>query len=168
MEAGISMRKVAGKGFGASVLLFLLSAVAGIAVTLFLVVSLNPLVALFPPTSGAREVAYGIALMWGVVVAATVGVFSFGSFRRMQRQKPDYYDPNWQSRFVPAAPAACPAPVHFAPPAPRKDAALEQHLRQIEALVAANHALVERLERAATPRAYAPTQGAPQGMRAYR
>jgi len=179
--------RYAGKGLGASVLLFLLSAIAGIAVTLFLIVSLSPLVSLFPATSGAREVAWGIALMWGVVVAATVGVFSFGSFRRLKQPAPDYYDPSWQSRFVPAAPSfaggmpvAAPAPAYFvAQAAPQQDPALAQQLLRMEALMAANRVLVDRIERAAVsrpapvrpqvaPRAYAPAELPPQRMRAAR
>ena len=48
-----------GIGFGYSVLLAALSAVPGIAVSLFLVISLNPLVELFPANSGAQGVALG-------------------------------------------------------------------------------------------------------------
>lgn len=164
------------RGLGASVLLFLLSAIAGIAVTLFLIVSLGPLVSLFPASSGAREVAWGIALMWGAVVAATVGVFSFGSFRRLKQKAPDYYDPSWQSRFVPAAPslaerAIVAAPAYFvAPAAPSQDPALAHQLRQMEALMAANRALVDRIERTAAPRPapmrqhVAPLAQAPAGL----
>ncbi|MDE2228042.1 MAG: hypothetical protein KGL11_03250 [Alphaproteobacteria bacterium] len=158
------MRSSSGIGFGTSFLLFLLAAVSGAAVSLFLIISLDPLVALFPPTSGAQEIAYGIAIMWGAVVAATVGVLAIGSFRR-RRQTGDFYDPRWQERYVPTAPrhapamtaagrdhggdrAYCPAPV-----APRDNgrAALDSRLRQMDVLMAANRALVERLEHATAP-----------------
>lgn len=142
------MRSSSGTNFGSSLLLFVLSAIGGAAVTVFLVISLGPLVALFPPTSGAQEIAYGIAVMWGLVVAATVAVLSIGSYRR-RRQVPDFYEAHWQQRYVPAAP-------QYAAPAVQRDVArpaLDARLRQMDALMAANQALVERLERAAAPRA---------------
>lgn len=149
------MRSSSGTGFGTSLLLFALSAVGGTAVTLFLIISLSPLVALFPPTSGAPEIAYGIALMWGLVVTATIAVLSIGSYRR-RRQTPDFYDAGWQERYVPKA------PLHAAPAAPHDMArpAFDVRLRQMDALMAANRALVERLERAA-PRAEPTAQIAP-------
>src|SRR6185437_10344603 len=94
---GTAMRSSSGTNFGSSLLLFVLSAIGGAAVTVFLVISLGPLVALFPPTSGAQEIAYGIAVMWGLVVAATVAVLSIGSYRR-RRQVPDFYEAHWQQR----------------------------------------------------------------------
>ena len=74
-----------GIGFGFSVVLAALSAVPGVAVSLFLAISLNPLVELFPANSGAHGIALGIAVMWGLVVAATVVVYAFGSVRRARR-----------------------------------------------------------------------------------
>ena len=150
------MRSSSGTGFGTSLLLFTLSAVGGAAVTLFLIISLGPLVALFPPTSGAPEIAYGIAVMWGLVVAATIAVLSIGSYRR-RRQTPDFYDAGWQERYVPAA------PLHAAPAAPHHAArpAFDARLRQMDALMAANRALVERLEHAAAPRALPAVQVMP-------
>ncbi|HEV2161391.1 MAG TPA: hypothetical protein VGR52_04035 [Stellaceae bacterium] len=154
------MQSSSGTGFGTSLLLFALSAVGGTAVTLFLIISLSPLVALFPPTSGAPEIAYGIALMWGLVVTATIAVLSIGSYRR-RRQTPDFYDAGWQERYVPKA------PLHAAPAAPHAMArpAFDARLRQMDALMAANQALVERLERAA-PRAQPAAQIAPLRPRA--
>jgi hypothetical protein len=147
------MQSSSGTGFGTSLVLFLLSAVGGAAVTLFLIISLDPLVALFPPTSGAQEIAYGIAVIWGLVVAATIAVLSIGSFRR-RHQTPDFYDARWQERYVPMAPrpaaVVAPAAVGFASEGGRP--ALDTRLRQMDALMAANRALVERLERAAAPR----------------
>lgn len=153
------MRSSSGSGFGTSLLLFALSAISGAAVTLFLIVSLGPLVALFPPTSGAQEIAYGIAVMWGVVVAATVAVLSIGSYRR--RKIRDVYDPRWQERYVPAAPMSADrgevgAGAYRRTPTMSRDAtppAFDARLRQMDALMAANRALVERLERAAAPTA---------------
>src|SRR6185437_566023 len=98
-KKGTAMRSSSGTGFGTSLLLFTLSAVGGAAVTLFLIISLGPLVALFPPTSGAPEIAYGIAVMWGLVVTATIAVLSIGSYRR-RHQAPDFYDAGWQERYV--------------------------------------------------------------------
>lgn len=149
------MRSSSGTGFGTSLLLFALSAVGGMAVTLFLIISLGPLVALFPPTSGAPEIAYGIAVMWGLVVTATIAVLSIGSYRR-RRQIPDFYDAGWQERYVPKAPpqAAPVAPHDMARPA------FDARLRQMDALMAAERVLVERLERAA-PRAQPAAQIAP-------
>ena len=152
------MQSSSGTGFGTSFVLFLLSAVGGAAVTLFLIISLDPLVALFPPTSGAQEIAYGIAVIWGLVVAATIAVLSIGSFRR-RRQMPDFYDAHWQERYVPmaprSAPIATPAPAGFA--GERVRPALDARLRQMDALMEANRVLVERLERAAAPRLVTPT-----------
>lgn len=155
------MRSSSGSGFGTSLLLFTLSAVGGAAVTLFLIVSLGPLVALFPPTSGASEIAYGIAVMWGLVVTATIAVLSIGSYRR-RRQIPDFYDVGWQERYVPAP------PLPAAPAVPHDTArpTFDARLRQMDALMAANRALVERLERAATPRALPATQVAPLRLQA--
>lgn len=139
---------VSGTDFGTSLLLFTLSTVGGAAVTLFLIISLGPLVALFPPISGAPEIAYGIAVMWGLMVTATIAVLSIGSYRR-RRQIPDFYDASWQKRYVPATPRpVAPAVSHDA-----ARSAFDALLRQMEALMAANRALVERLERAAAPRA---------------
>jgi len=148
-QKGTAMRSSSGANLGTSLLLFVLSAIGGAAVTVFLVISLSPLVALFPPTSGAQEIAYGIALMWGLVVAATIAVLSIGSYRR-RRQVTDFYDARWQERYVPAAPQ------HAAPAVQRgvaRPALDDARLRQMDALMAANQALVERLERAAAPRA---------------
>ena len=150
------MQSSSGTGFGTSLLLFLLSAVSGAAVTLFLVISLDPLVALFPPTSGAQAIAYGVAVMWGLVVAATIAVLSIGSVRR-RRRMPDFYDAGWQERYVPAVPrhTAHGSGAHERVMPVSRDAArpaLDVRLRQMDALMAANRALVERLERAAAPR----------------
>ncbi|MGH7013427.1 MAG: hypothetical protein ACREEL_04610 [Stellaceae bacterium] len=147
------MQSSSGTGFGTSLLLFALSAIGGAAVSLFLIVSLDPLVALFPPTSGAQEIAYGIAVMWGLVVAATIAVLSIGSYRRRRRQMPDFYDPQWQGRYVPVT---TPHTVSALASVASRDAVrptLDARLRQMDALMAANQALVERLERAAAPRA---------------
>lgn len=150
------MRSSSGTGFGTSLLLFALSAVGGTAVTLFLIISLGPLVALFPPTSGATEIAYGIAVMWGLVVTATIAVLSIGSYRR-RRQIPDFYDAGWQERYVPTQ------PLPAAPVMPREMArpAFDARLRQMDALMAANRALVERLERTAVPATLPAAQIAP-------
>lgn len=160
-QKGTAMRSSSGTGFGTSLLLFTLSAVGGAAVTLFLIISLDPLVALFPPTSGAPEIAYGIAVMWGLVVTATIAVLSIGSYRR-RRQTPDFYDAGWQERYVPAAPRPAAPTVPHDTTRPVFDA----RLRQMDALMAANRVLVERLERAATPRALPAAQGAPLRPRA--
>jgi hypothetical protein len=155
-KKGTTMRSSSGTNFGTSLLLFTLSAIGGAAVTLFLIISLGPLVALFPPISGAQEIAYGIAVMWGLVVAATIAVLSIGSYRR-RRQVPDFYDMHWQQRYVPAAP-------QYATPVVQRDVArpaLDARLRQMDALVAVNQALVERLERAAAPRALPAAQVMP-------
>lgn len=149
------MRTTRSVGFGCSFLLLLLSAISGLAVTLFLTISLSPMVKLFPPTSGAREVAYGIAIMWGVVVAATVAVYAFGSVRR-HRQTADFYDASWQERYVPGA---APRFVEAAPaqPAYRQAASaasrgeLDFRLQQMAEMMDANRRLVERLERAQAP-----------------
>src|SRR5690348_15445716 len=119
-EARQTMHSQPGKSFGVSVLLFLLSAFGGVAVTAFLLIALNPLVSLFPPTSGAHEIAWGIALMWGLVVAATIGVYAFGSYRRMQQSVGvDYYAARFQERYVPtAAPRPMPAAMQPAYAAP--------------------------------------------------
>ncbi|MGH7001125.1 MAG: hypothetical protein ACREEA_06430 [Stellaceae bacterium] len=160
-QKGTAMRSSSGTGFGTSLLLLMLSAVGGAAVTLFLIISRGPLVALFPPTSGAPEIAYGIAVMWGLVVAATIAVLSIASYRR-RRQSLDFYDAGWQERYVPAA------PLHAAPVMTRDTArpAFDARLRQMDALMAANRALVERLERAATPRALPAAQVMPLRPRA--
>ena len=154
------MRSPSGTGFGTSLLLFTLSAVGGAAVTLFLIISLGPLVALFPPTSGAPEIADGLAVMWGLVVTATIAVLSIGSYRR-RRQIPDFYDAGWQERYVPATPRPAASAVSHDVARPAFDA----RLRQMDALMAANRALVERLERAA-PHAPAAGQIAPPRPRA--
>lgn len=85
-------------------------------------------------------------MMWGLVVTATIAVLSIGSYRR-RRQSPDFYDAGWQERYVPTPPphAALAAPRDMARPA------FDARLRQMDALMAANRALVERLERAAPP-----------------
>ncbi|HZL59280.1 MAG TPA: hypothetical protein VFC38_06240, partial [Stellaceae bacterium] len=126
-------------------------------------ISLSPMVKLFPPTSGAREVAYGIAIMWGVVVAATVAVYAFGSVRR-HRQTADFYDASWQERYVPgAAPHFVEAAPRFVEAAPAQPAyrqaapaasrgELDFRLQQMAEMMDANRRLVERLERAQAPR----------------
>lgn len=157
------MRSSSGTGFGTSLVLFLLSASAGAAVTLFLIVSLDPLVALFPPSSGAQAIAYLIAVLWGLVVAATIAVLSIGSFRR-RRQKPDFYDSRWQERYVPAAPRQAGVtvmPVDGFAREPTRPA-LDSRLRQMDALMAANRELVARLECAAAPRPVASAQPLPR------
>lgn len=180
------MRPSSGTGFGITLVLFLLSAAGGAAVTLFLIISLDPLVALFPPTSGAQAIAYAIAVIWGLVVAATIAVLSIGSVRR-RRQMPDFYDAGWQERYVPMAPrpASAPMPPRDGFAGDRARPAFDARLRQMDALVAANRALVERLERAATPHLVAsaarpaprpaamrpqprPALAPPQRLRAYR
>ena len=114
---------------------------------------------MFPPASGAQAIAYGIAVIWGLVVAATIAVLSIGSFRR-RRQTPDFYDARWQERYVPMAPRPSSSVQPFDGFAgDRARPALDARLRQMDALMVANRALVERLERAATPRLGAPAVG---------
>jgi hypothetical protein len=60
-----------------------LSLIAGIFVVTVLLVATSPLVALFPPDSGASEIVLGISLMWGVVIGCVVAVFTIGPYRRM-------------------------------------------------------------------------------------
>lgn len=126
------MRSSSGTGFGTWLLLFVLSAIGGAAVTLFLIISLGPLVALFPPTSGAQEIAYGIAVMWGLVVAATIAVLSIGSYRR-RGQTPDFYGAHWQERYVPTAAvhtaSATPRALSAAAVTPLRPAAARPQLR---------------------------------------
>ena len=146
-----------GIGFGYSVLLAALSAVPGIAVSLFLVISLNPLVELFPANSGAQGVALGIAVMWGLVVAATVAVYAFGSVRRARRTVAgEGVETDWenQRRYVPLAGSralrpethAQPYPVNFRPEFEPEfqdadhdtGAELDYRLRRMEAMLASN------------------------------
>ncbi len=115
------MRDSPGIGFGCSVLLVALSAVPGAAVSLFLAISLNPLVELFPANSGAHGVALGIAVMWGLVVAATVAVYAFGSVRRARRAVADEgVETDWedQRRYVPLAGSRAARPETYAQPYP--------------------------------------------------
>ncbi len=115
------MRDSPGIGFGYSVLLAALSAVPGIAVSLFLVISLNPLVELFPANSGAHGIALGIAVMWGLVVAATIAVYAFGSVRRARRTVVgEGVETDWerQRRYVPLAGSRALRPETYAQPYP--------------------------------------------------
>jgi hypothetical protein len=141
-------------GFGCSVLLVALSAIPGAAVSLFLVISLNPLVELFPANSGAWGIALGIAVMWGLVVAATIAVYAFGSVRRARRAVADEgVETDWedQRRYVPlAGPRAAraePYPVYFRPDHSRDEfqetgyetgAEIDYRLRRMEAMMASN------------------------------
>ncbi len=152
-----------GIGFGYSVLLAALSAVPGIAVSLFLTISLNPLVELFPVNSGAPGIALGIAVMWGLVVAATVAVYAFGSVRRARRTVAgEGVETDWenQRRYVPLAGSralrpethAQPYPVNFRPEFEPEfqdadhdtGAELDYRLRRMEAMMASNLRLVGR------------------------
>jgi len=151
------MRDSPGIGFGFSVLLATLSAVPGIAVSLFLVISLAPLVELFPANSGAHGIALGIAVMWGLVVAATVAVYAFGSVRRARRTVAgEGVETDWedQRRFVPLAGSralrAAPDPVYFRDAFQHEfeqesqdadyetGAELDYRLRRMEAMMASN------------------------------
>lgn len=147
------MRDSPGIGFGYAVLLAALSAVPGIAVSLFLVISLNPLVELFPANSGAHGIALGIAVMWGLVVAATVAVYAFGSVRRARRTVAgEGAETDWESqrRYVPLAGSralrAEPYPVYFRPEFQHEfqetdhdtGAELDYRLRRMEAMMASS------------------------------
>ena len=142
-----------GIGFGFSVVLAALSAVPGVAVSLFLAISLNPLVELFPANSGAHGIALGIAVMWGLVVAATVVVYAFGSVRRARRTVAgEGVETDWenQRRFVPLAGSralrAEPYPVYFRPEFQPEfqdaeyetGAELDYRLRRMEAMMASS------------------------------
>jgi hypothetical protein len=146
------MKNSPGIGFGVSMLLFILSAIPGIAVAVFLAISLGPLVDLFPATSNAQDIALAVSVMWGLVAAATVAVYAFGSVRRARRAADDTgAETDWdiQRRYVPLA-----APLrHRAEAYPvRADAeysdrddegygvtsALEHRLRRMEAMMASN------------------------------
>ena len=81
-------------GIGCFILLSALAVIGGGAVALFLLIALHPLVELFPATSVASDVATGIAAMWGLVVAAIVAVYAFGSVRKY-RQAGDAADGHW-------------------------------------------------------------------------
>jgi hypothetical protein len=151
------MRHSPSIGFGCSVLLIALSAIPGAAVSLFLVVSLNPLVELFPANSGAWGIALGIAVMWGLVVAATIAVYAFGSVRRARRAVADEgVDTDWedQRRYVPLAGSralrAPPYPAYIRPEFQHEfqdesrdadyetGAELDYRLRRMEAMMASN------------------------------
>jgi hypothetical protein len=122
------------------------------------VISLNPLVDLFPANSGAQGIALGIAVMWGLVVAATIAVYAFGSVRRARRAVADEgVETDWedQRRYVPLAGSraarpetyAQPYPVYFRPDHSHdefQDAGhdtgteLDYRLRRMEAMMASN------------------------------
>jgi hypothetical protein len=151
------MKTSPGIGFGVSLLLFILSAIPGIAVAVFLTISLGPLVDLFPVTSNAQDIALAVSTMWGLVVAATVAVYAFGSVRRARRAAEDTgAETDWevQRRYVPLAGRrlgrAEAYPVHAGSEysgAEYRDmededygaaAALEHRLRRMEAMMASN------------------------------
>ncbi len=151
------MRDSPGIGFGYAVVLAALSAVPGAAVALFLVISLNPLVELFPANSGAHGIALGIAVMWGLVVAATIAVYAFGSVRRARRTVAgEGVETDWESqrRYVPLAGSralrpetyAQPYPVYFRPEFQPEfqdadyetGAELDYRLRRMEAMMASS------------------------------
>ncbi|HVA15830.1 MAG TPA: hypothetical protein VNF99_21470 [Stellaceae bacterium] len=67
-----------------SALFLSFSLVAGILVAILLLVATSPLVAIFPPDSGASAIVLGIALLWGVVTGCVVAVFTLGSWRRLR------------------------------------------------------------------------------------
>ncbi len=155
------MKHSPGIGFGYSMLLVALSAVPGIAVSLFLTISLNPLVELFPVNSGAPGIALGIAVMWGLVVAATVAVYAFGSVRRARRTVAgEGTETDWeiQRRYVPLAGSrvaqAEPYPVYFRDKFQHEyrdadqdadnetGAELDYRLRRMEAMMASNLRLI--------------------------
>ncbi len=148
MKAGLEKEKAA-----VLVVLAALSAVPGVAVSLFLAISLNPLVELFPANSGAHGIALGIAVMWGLVVAATVAVYAFGSVRRARRTAAgEGVETDWedQRRFVPLAGSralrAEPDPVYFRPEFQPEfqetgyetGAELDYRLRRMEAMMASS------------------------------
>ena len=60
-----------------------LSLLAGILVVTVLLVATSPVVSMFPPDSGAQEIVFGIAMMWGVVTGCVAVVFTIGPYRRM-------------------------------------------------------------------------------------
>lgn len=60
-----------------------LSLLTGILVVAVLLVATSPIVALFPPDSGAQEIMLAISLMWGIVAGCIVAVFTIGGSRRM-------------------------------------------------------------------------------------
>jgi hypothetical protein len=146
------MKTSPGIGFGVSLLLFILSAIPGIAVAVFLTISLGPLVDLFPATSSAQDIALAVSTMWGLVVAATVAVYAFGSVRRARRAAEDTgAETDWevQRRYVPLAAQrlhrAEAYPVHagseyrdMADEDYGAAAALEHRLRRMEAMMASN------------------------------
>jgi hypothetical protein len=153
-------------GIGCFILLSALAAISGGAVALFLLISLHPLIDLFPATSVASDISFGIAGMWGMVVAAIVAVYAFGSVRKY-RQSSDSAEGHWEDQrgFVPAiSPTArqwreesrdMPRPA-MRPQQPRQDRqaqaaappvrlALESRLTKMEALLESNLRLVERM-----------------------
>jgi hypothetical protein len=160
-------------GIGCFILLSALAVIGGGAVALFLLIALHPLVELFPATSVASDVATGIAAMWGLVAAAIVTVYVFGSVRKY-RQSGDSADGHWedQRRFVPAVSpairqwreeiAAMPRPTMPRQSSPRPDrhfqaaparhaaplagqVALESRLTKMEAMLESNLWLAERI-----------------------
>jgi hypothetical protein len=60
-----------------------LSLLAGILAVTVLLVAASPVVAMFPPDSGAQEIVLGISMMWGVVIGCVVAVFTIGPYCRM-------------------------------------------------------------------------------------
>lgn len=79
-----SSSSASGSGNGALYGLFIaLSLLAGILVVAVLWIATSPIVALFPPDSGAQEIMVGISLIWGIVAGCMVAVFTIGASRRM-------------------------------------------------------------------------------------
>ncbi|HEV8015982.1 MAG TPA: hypothetical protein VGP48_10635 [Stellaceae bacterium] len=65
-------------------LFFLLALLAGVLVVTLLLVATAPVVSIFPPESGAKEIVLGISLLWGVVTGCVVAVFTIGPWRRLR------------------------------------------------------------------------------------
>lgn len=65
-----------------------LSVLAGIAGVIVLLVTFEPLVAGFPRASGARELVFTIALLWGVVIGGFAAVVTLGRWRAAQPSRP--------------------------------------------------------------------------------
>jgi hypothetical protein len=83
-SSSASGRVVSGWGGIALCALFLaLSLLAGILAVTVLLVATSPVVAMFPPDSGAQEIVLGISMMWGVVIGCVVAVFTIGPYCRM-------------------------------------------------------------------------------------
>jgi len=70
-----------------------LSMLVGIAGVILLLVTFEPLVAGFPRTSGARELIFAVALLWGVVIGGFTAVVALGSWSAAQSSQPARLSP---------------------------------------------------------------------------